>query len=156
MSTVASIASWPAETGSAALDGVGGETLLIDLRQDTEQEHELEALRGLARWCLAETAARTGAAALTVLVRHNRSGSGRTSSTLFGEVALNAVRGFFRQLRYDRNWLSTPIAFVDAGDAGDAEVVALANALVTGPSRMEVDKSSGETLAAHWKHREGL
>jgi hypothetical protein len=133
------------------------DTLLIDLRQRRAPDEALMGLKDLARWCVSELTRRTSEPRpLAIVVRHHRSGSGRTSDSLFGEVALNAVRGFFRQLRYDRNWLPIPLTFVDAGDADDQELSAIVGGLANGTSRIEIDKSSGETVAAHWKHKEGL
>jgi hypothetical protein len=147
---------WPLEASSAELE-TSIDTLVIDLRQPRDVNEALPGLRELARWCVSELAVRTSdPQPLAIIVRHQRSGSGRTSDSLWGEVALNAVRGFFRQLRYDRNWLSTPLSFVDAGEASDEEVRALVDALGSGSSRIEVDKSSGITVAATWKHKEGL
>jgi hypothetical protein len=147
---------WPPETGIAELE-TSSDILVIDLRRPRDTEEALPGLRDLARWCVSELAVRTSdPRPLAIVVRHQRSGSGRTSDSLWGEVALNAVRGFFRQLRYDRNWLSLPLSFVDAGEASDDEVRALVDGLESGSSRIEVDKSSGVTVAADWKHKEGL
>jgi hypothetical protein len=155
MSTVTATSVWPVGSAGPTINGV--DTLVIDLRGQNQSERELEALQDLSRWCVREATARTSRAdPLAIVVRHHRSGSGRTSDTLFGELALNAVRGFFRQLRYDRSWLSTPLSFVDAGNSSDEEITQLVTALASGPARVEVDKSSGETVAANWKYKEGL
>ena len=54
-------------------------------------------------------------------------------------------------MRYDRSWKAVPLTFIDARDASDEEIAGVTTALLTGDSRLDVDRSSGLTAGAGWK-----
>jgi hypothetical protein len=149
---------WPEKEDGPLLSGtLPIPMLLVDLRTYTPPADFLNALTDLTTWCIRAFASLTPVpSAAAVMVRHHPAPSGRVSDSLFAEIALCGLRGLVRQLRYDRSWLQTPLIFADAGSIGDEEIVSLAKALAHGEGRVEVERSSGVTVASSWKRGQSL
>jgi hypothetical protein len=153
----AAIVSWPEEHGTVLQGALSIPTLAVDLRTFRPQAGIVAELTNLTHWCIRNLAALTPApAAAAVVVRHRPAASGRVSDSLFAEAALCGLRALVRQLRYDRSWLQTSLIFTDAGLSTDQEIASLLSALASGGNRLEVERSSGVTVAAAWKRGQSL
>jgi hypothetical protein len=145
-------AIWPNPEPDIQGPSSNSQLLIVDLRDAKVHADTLISLTDLAAWCVRQFAHRTrNVQPIAVIVRHRPAGSGRTSEAFFAELALCGVRAFVRQMRYDRAWRDTPLTFVDARDASDQEITDIAKAVLTGPSRLDIDRSSGATAGARWK-----
>lgn len=149
--------TWPEHSVSIAPGPLAVPALVVNLRTFTPPADLLKPLTELSDWCIRSLAAlQPVPTSLAVVVRHLPAPSGRVSGSLFGEAALCGLRGLARQLRYDRSWTRTALTFVDAGDVSDEEITSLVGALAGGQGRVEVERSSGVTVAASWKGGQSL
>jgi hypothetical protein len=149
--------AWPTSENAAQQVSAHAQTLIVDLRDIGADTDTLSRLTDLSQWCVREFARRSQTPMpLAIVVCHPPAGSGRTSATLFAELALCGVRAFVRQMRYDRMWKDTPLTFIDARDASDEEISDTVGTLLRGTARIDVDRSSGATAGAHWKTGDSL
>lgn len=157
MTSNAEIHVWPNLEKPFEPPGNRGHVLIIDLRPFASEVDTFSRLEDLAGWCVERFAELSlSVAPVAVVIRHEPAPSGRTSSTMLGELGICGVRGFVRQMRYDRKWREIPLNFVDARNAGDEEIKGLVTALLAGQTRIDVDRSSGRTAGAFWKKGDGL
>jgi hypothetical protein len=124
----------------------------VDLRAGVDDADTLPTLVAVASGLVSTFAGLDPAdGPAAIVVRHHPAPSGRASGSLATEVVTSACRSFFRQLRYDKDWLHTPVVFVDGRDADDDDLRAVVVAALAGQARIDLERSTGPAAGYGWE-----